>query len=72
MYTQGISNFDPSVAISNSLCHLFQVDLMPPENLCVFSMLTQLELGLVSVDILLALLQKTPVLKTLVIKVRNY
>jgi hypothetical protein len=31
-----------------------------------------LDVGLVSVDILLALLQKTPVLKTLVLKVSNY
>jgi hypothetical protein len=34
--------------------------------------LTRLEVGLVSVDNLLVLLQKTPVLKTLVLKVSNY
>ncbi|RHN53368.1 putative FBD domain-containing protein [Medicago truncatula] len=42
--------------------------LMQPKELCVFPMLTDLEVGLVSVEILLALLQKTPVLKTLVLK----
>jgi len=42
------------------------------ESVCVFPMLTHLDVGLLSVDILLALLQKTPVLETLVLKVSNY
>lgn len=36
------------------------------ESVCVFPMLAHLDVGLLSVDILLALLEKTPVLKTLV------
>jgi len=54
------------------MCHPFQVVLKLPEHLCVFPMLTHLEVGFLSVDILLALLRKTPVLKTLVLKVRSY
>jgi len=43
----------------------------PPPQLCVFSMLTNLEVYHVSVDVLLALLQKSPVLKILALKVGN-
>lgn len=43
-------------------------DLAPPPQLCVFSMLTELEVFTVSVDVLFALLQKSPVLKKLLLQ----
>jgi hypothetical protein len=37
----------------------------------VFSKLSHLELGLITIDVLIGLLQKSPDLKTLVLKVSN-
>jgi len=54
-----------------SFCHSFQVILLP-KDLREFPSLTHLEVGLVNVGILLVLLEKTPVLKTLILKVCNY
>ncbi|RHN38639.1 putative F-box domain, leucine-rich repeat domain, L domain-containing protein [Medicago truncatula] len=72
VYSPNHSIFGLLSQFSNAKQIRFQVfgDLAPPPppQLCVFSMLTNLEVFFVSVDVLLALLQKSPVLKILTLK----
>ncbi|XP_024639872.1 F-box/FBD/LRR-repeat protein At3g14710 [Medicago truncatula] len=57
-----LGQFSHAKSIKFEVLKLFNMRL---ESVCVFPMLAHLDVGLLSVDILLALLEKTPVLKTL-------